>query len=83
MFIIITVISFINSARSHEAYVKNYAMVFIHDENLAMRDMRTDELHDTVSLVACSNVEHVGNVGNVGNVEHVGNVGNVGHVVLI
>ena len=34
--------------RSHEAYVKNYAMVFIHDENLAKRDMRIDPLHETV-----------------------------------
>ncbi|XP_063689445.1 sarcosine dehydrogenase, mitochondrial-like [Bolinopsis microptera] len=40
-------------ARSHEAYVKNYAMVFIHDENLAMRDMRTDVLHETLLSRGC------------------------------
>nr|XP_020768269.1 sarcosine dehydrogenase, mitochondrial-like [Odocoileus virginianus texanus] len=32
--------------RSHEAYAKNYSVVFPHDEPLAGRNMRTDPLHE-------------------------------------
>ena len=32
--------------RSHESYVKNYAMVFPHDEPLAGRNMKQDPLHE-------------------------------------
>ena len=32
--------------RSHEAYAKNYSMVFPHDEPLACRNMRKDPLHE-------------------------------------
>ena len=32
--------------RSHEAYAKNYSIVFPHDEPLAGRNMRTDPLHE-------------------------------------
>ena len=31
---------------SHESYVKNYAMVFPHDEPLAGRNMKQDPLHE-------------------------------------
>ena len=33
-------------ARSHEAYAKNYATVFPHDEPLAGRNMRKDPLYE-------------------------------------
>jgi sarcosine dehydrogenase len=33
-------------ARSHEAYAKNYSMVFVHDEPLAGRNMKRDPLHE-------------------------------------
>ena len=36
--------------RSHEAYAKNYSMVFPHDEPLACRNMRKDPLHDVSFL---------------------------------
>ena len=36
--------------RSHEAYAKNYSIVFKHDEPLASRNKRKSPLHD-VSLV--------------------------------
>ena len=32
--------------RSHEAYAKNYSMVFPHDEPLASRNMRCDPFHE-------------------------------------
>ncbi len=32
--------------RSHEAYAKNYSMVFVHDEPLAGRNMKKDPLHE-------------------------------------
>ena len=32
--------------RSHEAYAKNYATVFLHDEPLAGRGMKKDPLHE-------------------------------------
>lgn len=38
-----------NRERSHEAYAKNYSMVFPNDEPLAARNMRKDPFHE-VSL---------------------------------
>lgn len=32
--------------RSHEAYAKNYSIVFPHDQPLSGRDFKTDEFHD-------------------------------------
>ena len=40
--------------RSHEAYAKNYAMVFPHDEALAGRNMKKDPLHEV--LLAAGNI---------------------------
>ena len=39
--------------RSHEAYAKNYAMVFPHDEPLAGRNMKKDPLHDILEAAGC------------------------------
>ena len=36
--------------RSHEAYAKNYSMVFPHDEPLAGRNMKKDPLYQVSSL---------------------------------
>ena len=43
--------------RSHEAYAKNYAMVFPHDEALAGRNRKKDPLHE-VLLEAGDQSEH-------------------------
>lgn len=32
--------------KSHESYVKNYSIVFPHDESLAGRNLHLDPLHD-------------------------------------
>ncbi|XP_043772327.1 sarcosine dehydrogenase, mitochondrial isoform X2 [Cervus elaphus] len=39
--------------RSHEAYAKNYSVVFPHDEPLAGRNMRTDPLHEELLARGC------------------------------
>ncbi|KAB0358521.1 hypothetical protein FD754_002677 [Muntiacus muntjak] len=39
--------------RSHEAYAKNYSIVFPHDEPLAGRNMRTDPLHEELLARGC------------------------------
>jgi hypothetical protein len=39
--------------RSHEAYAKNYSMVFTHDEPLAGRNMKKDPLHEELSTNGC------------------------------
>lgn len=39
--------------RSHEAYAKNYAVVWPHDAPLAARDMRTDPLHKALQGRGC------------------------------
>ena len=36
--------------RSHEAYAKNYSMVFPHDEPLAGRNMKKDPLYQVPSI---------------------------------
>lgn len=40
--------------RSHEAYAKNYSMVFANDQPLAGRNLITDPLHEVGLSVACS-----------------------------
>ncbi|XP_066918580.1 sarcosine dehydrogenase, mitochondrial-like [Clytia hemisphaerica] len=42
-----------NYERSHEAYAKNYSMVFPHDEPLASRNMRKDPLHEEMVKAGC------------------------------
>ena len=42
-----------NRERSHEAYAKNYSMVFSNDEPLASRNMRKDPLHQVLSDAGC------------------------------
>ncbi|XP_077005171.1 sarcosine dehydrogenase, mitochondrial isoform X1 [Tamandua tetradactyla] len=39
--------------RSHEAYAKNYSVVFPHDEPLAGRNMRRDPLHEELLRQGC------------------------------
>ncbi|XP_051893204.1 sarcosine dehydrogenase, mitochondrial isoform X2 [Pristis pectinata] len=39
--------------RSHESYVKNYSVVFPHDEPLAGRNMRLDPLHQELLQQGC------------------------------
>ncbi|XP_071948370.1 sarcosine dehydrogenase, mitochondrial-like [Antedon mediterranea] len=39
--------------RSHEAYAKNYAMYFPHDEPLASRGLRKDALHKVLEDAGC------------------------------
>lgn len=39
--------------RSHEAYAKNYSVVFPHDEPLAGRNMRTGPLHEELRARGC------------------------------
>ncbi|XP_070532336.1 sarcosine dehydrogenase, mitochondrial-like [Ptychodera flava] len=46
--------------RSHEAYAKNYSMVFPHDEPLAGRDMRTDPFHKVLQDAGCMYQERHG-----------------------
>ena len=41
--------------RSHEAYAKNYAMVFPHDEALAGRNMKKDPLHEVLLAAGMTN----------------------------
>ncbi|XP_032227351.2 sarcosine dehydrogenase, mitochondrial [Nematostella vectensis] len=41
------------SERSHEAYAKNYSMVFPHDEPLAGRNMRCDPFHQVLLDNGC------------------------------
>lgn len=46
--------------RSHEAYVKNYAMVFPHDEPLASRNMKKDPFHEILEAAGCVYQERFG-----------------------
>ena len=46
--------------RSHEAYAKNYAMVFPHDEPLAGRNMKTDPFHSLLLEAGCVYQERFG-----------------------
>jgi len=46
--------------RSHEAYAKNYAMVFPHDEALAGRNMKKDPLHEILETAGCVYQERFG-----------------------
>jgi len=46
--------------RSHEAYAKNYAMVFPHDEALAGRNMKKDPLHQILETAGCVYQERFG-----------------------
>lgn len=46
--------------RSHEAYAKNYSMVFTHDEPLAGRNMKKDPLHEELSTNGCVFQERFG-----------------------
>ena len=46
--------------RSHEAYAKNYALVFPHDEPLAGRNMKTDPLHSVLLEAGCVYQERFG-----------------------
>jgi len=46
--------------RSHEAYAKNYAMVFPHDEPLASRNMKKDPLHEVLLAAGCVYQERFG-----------------------
>lgn len=39
--------------RSHEAYAKNYSIVYPHDEPLAARNMRRDALHQVLKDAGC------------------------------
>ncbi|KAK2188591.1 hypothetical protein NP493_127g01000 [Ridgeia piscesae] len=39
--------------RSHEAYAKNYSIVYPHDEPLAGRNMRRDALHQVLKEAGC------------------------------
>ncbi|XP_057317314.1 sarcosine dehydrogenase, mitochondrial-like [Hydractinia symbiolongicarpus] len=42
-----------NRERSHEAYAKNYSMVFPNDEPLAARNMRKDPFHEVLAEAGC------------------------------
>ena len=42
-----------NKERSHEAYAKNYSMVFPNDEPLASRNMRKDPFHEVLQEAGC------------------------------
>ncbi|KAI4587746.1 hypothetical protein MJG53_005533 [Ovis ammon polii x Ovis aries] len=44
--------------RSHEAYAKNYSVVFPHDEPLAGRNMRTGPLHEVLPYDFCGAYGH-------------------------
>jgi len=46
--------------RSHEAYAKNYAMVFPHDEPLASRNMKKDPFHEVLEAAGCVYQERFG-----------------------
>jgi len=46
--------------RSHEAYAKNYAMVFPHDEPLAGRNKKQDPLHGLLEAAGCMYQERFG-----------------------
>jgi len=46
--------------RSHEAYAKNYAMVFPHDEPLAGRNRKKDPLHNLLESAGCVYQERFG-----------------------
>jgi len=46
--------------RSHEAYAKNYAMVFPHDEPLASRNMKKDPFHEILETAGCVYQERFG-----------------------
>jgi len=46
--------------RSHEAYAKNYAIVFPHDEPLAGRNMKKDPLHEVLEGAGCVYQERFG-----------------------
>jgi sarcosine dehydrogenase len=46
--------------RSHEAYAKNYAMVFPHDEPLASRNMKKDPFHEILEAAGCVYQERFG-----------------------
>lgn len=46
--------------RSHEAYAKNYSMVFPHDEPLASRNVRKDALHEELEAAGCVYQERLG-----------------------
>lgn len=48
------------NAKSHEAYVKNYAVVYPHDQPLAGRNLRTDALHSTLAEQGCVYEEKLG-----------------------
>jgi len=46
--------------RSHEAYAKNYALVFPHDEPLASRNMKKDPFHEILEAAGCVYQERFG-----------------------
>ncbi|XP_064457515.1 sarcosine dehydrogenase, mitochondrial-like [Ornithodoros turicata] len=46
--------------RSHEAYAKNYSIVYPHDEPLASRNMRRDPLHEEMAKAGCVFQERLG-----------------------
>lgn len=46
--------------RSHESYVKNYSIVYPHDEPLASRNMRCDPLHKVMEEAGCTFQERLG-----------------------
>ncbi|CAB4067340.1 SARDH [Lepeophtheirus salmonis] len=46
--------------RSHEAYVKNYANVFVHDQPLAGRNIKKDPFHDVLEADGCFFEERFG-----------------------
>ncbi|KAG8194546.1 hypothetical protein JTE90_013293 [Oedothorax gibbosus] len=46
--------------RSHESYVKNYSIVYPHDEPLASRNMRTDAFHEELLNSGCVYQERLG-----------------------
>jgi len=46
--------------RSHEAYAKNYAIVFPHDEPLSGRNMKKDPLHEVLLNEGCVYQERFG-----------------------
>ena len=50
-------------ARSHEAYAKNYSIVYVHDEPLAGRNLRRDPLHAELGHVVPHVPHHHRGVG--------------------
>lgn len=38
--------------RSHEAYAKNYSIVFPHDESLSGRNLNKDPFHEVIILLS-------------------------------